>query len=66
MAKTVQVEIPRSTILELNGDIAFASKLYDAILEAEATGSVVEVPIGKARRKARVLIAEGVGWKCIS
>ena len=56
MAKTVRVEIPRSTILELNGDLSFASKLYDAILEAENTGSAVEIPIGKARRKARVFI----------
>ena len=59
MAKTIQVEIPRSTILELNGDLSFASKLYDAILEAENTGSTIEVPIGKARRKARVSITDG-------
>jgi hypothetical protein len=59
MAKTIQVEIPRSTILELNSDMLFASKLYNAILEAETTGKVVEVSIGESRRKARVFIADG-------
>lgn len=58
MAKTIQVEIPRSTLQELNGDTSFASKLYNAILEAETTGNVVEVSIGEARRKARVFIGE--------
>lgn len=58
MAKTIQVEIPRSTLQELNGDSHFASKLYNAILEAEATGSVVEVEIGKARKRAKVFIGE--------
>lgn len=59
MAKTIQVEIPRSTIQELNGDTAFASRLFDAILEAETTGKVIEVSIGKARKKAHVFITEG-------
>ena len=59
MAKTIRVEIPRSTIQELNDDTAFASRLYDAILETETTGKMVEVPIGKARKKAHVFITEG-------
>lgn len=58
MAKTIQVEIPRSTIQELNGDISFASKLYNAILEAETTGGVVEVSIGESRKKAHVFIID--------
>jgi hypothetical protein len=59
MAKTIQVEIPRSAILELNGDLSFGSKLYNAILEAENTGKAVTVEIGKARKKASVAIVEG-------
>ena len=59
MAKVIQVEIPRSTIQELNGDGAFAHNLYNAILEAEATGKVVEVPVGEARKREQVAIVEG-------
>jgi len=50
--------IPEFHSGSINGDSHFASKLYNAILEAETTGKVVEVPIGEARRKARVFIGE--------
>jgi hypothetical protein len=58
MAKKINVEIPRSALLELAKDTDFAVRLYNAILQAENTGEDVPVEIGKARKKAIVSFVE--------
>jgi hypothetical protein len=58
MAKTVNVTIPRSAVLELKGDALFGLNLSNAILAAEHSESTVPVTIGKGRKRALVSIEE--------
>lgn len=58
MAKKIQVEIPRSALLELAKDTDFGRHLYNAILTVENTHEITTVEIGHARQKAVVSILE--------
>ena len=58
MAKTVNVTIPRSAVLELKGDALFGLNLSNAILAAEHGESPVAITIGKGRKKALVTIED--------